>query len=69
MIIFLPFFITASPSPGPMKMTPRMTTLHEESNARGLPPLLNMQEEDEEEQDDVEEEEEDQQQVINMFYF
>ncbi|XP_050727701.1 kinesin-like protein KIF13A isoform X3 [Eriocheir sinensis] len=41
----------ASPSPGPMKMTPRMTTLHEE-NTREAAPLLHMEEEEEEEEEE-----------------
>ena len=36
-----------------MKMTPRMTTLHEESHTRDLPPLLNMAEEEEEEEEEL----------------
>ena len=42
---------SASPSPGPMKMTPRMTTLHEE-NTREAAPLLHMEEEEEEDEED-----------------
>ncbi|XP_069985793.1 kinesin-like protein KIF13A isoform X3 [Penaeus vannamei] len=45
----------SSPSPGPMKMTPRMTTLHEE-NTREAAPLLHMEEEEEEEEDEEENE-------------
>nr|XP_045609917.1 kinesin-like protein KIF13A isoform X6 [Procambarus clarkii] len=41
----------SSPSPGPMKMTPRMTTLHEE-NTREAAPLLHMEEEEEEEEEE-----------------
>ncbi|XP_064103663.1 kinesin-like protein KIF13A isoform X4 [Macrobrachium nipponense] len=44
-------FGLSSPSPGPMKMTPRMTTLHEE-NTREAAPLLHMQEEEEEEDEE-----------------
>lgn len=42
-----------------MKMTPRMTTLHEE-NTREAAPLLNMEEEEEEEEQPEVEQEEDQ---------
>lgn len=42
-------FGLSSPSPGPMKMTPRMTTLHEE-HTREAAPLLHMEEEEEEEE-------------------
>lgn len=38
-----------------MKMTPRMTTLHEE-NTREAAPLLHMEEEEEEEEDDDDDE-------------
>ncbi|XP_045609916.1 kinesin-like protein KIF13A isoform X4 [Procambarus clarkii] len=44
-------FGLSSPSPGPMKMTPRMTTLHEE-NTREAAPLLHMEEEEEEEEEE-----------------
>ncbi|KAK7063154.1 Kinesin-like protein kif13b [Halocaridina rubra] len=44
-------FGLSSPSPGPMKMTPRMTTLHEENTREGAP-LLHMQEEEEEEDEE-----------------
>ncbi|KAK3891209.1 hypothetical protein Pcinc_004892 [Petrolisthes cinctipes] len=56
-----PFGLSATPSPGPMKMTPRMTTLHEE-NMREAAPLLNMQEEEEEEEEEDDEDEEEEQQ-------
>ncbi|XP_045131033.1 kinesin-like protein KIF13B isoform X11 [Portunus trituberculatus] len=44
-------FGLSSPSPGPMKMTPRMTTLHEE-NTREAAPLLHMEVEEEEDEED-----------------
>ncbi|XP_042236957.1 kinesin-like protein KIF13A isoform X3 [Homarus americanus] len=44
----------SSPSPGPMKMTPRMTTLHEE-NTREAAPLLHMEVEEEEDEEEQEE--------------
>lgn len=64
-IIIIVAITTASPSPGPMKMTPRMTTLHEE-NTREAAPLLHMEEEEEvEEEDEHPEFEQEEQEVRN----
>lgn len=54
-IIIIIAVTAASPSPGPMKMTPRMTTLHEE-NTREAAPLLHMEEEEEEEVEEEDDE-------------
>lgn len=57
---------SASPSPGPMKMTPRMTTLHEE-NTREAAPLLHMEvEEEEDEEDEHSEFDQEEQEVRNI---
>lgn len=55
---------SASPSPGPMKMTPRMTTLHEE-NTREAAPLLHMEVEEEEDEDEHSEFDQEEQEVRN----
>ncbi|XP_069939378.1 kinesin-like protein KIF13A isoform X4 [Cherax quadricarinatus] len=54
----------SSPSPGPMKMTPRMTTLHEE-NTREAAPLLHMEEEEEEEEGDEDDEDVEENGIMN----
>ncbi|KAK8749603.1 hypothetical protein OTU49_015452 [Cherax quadricarinatus] len=57
-------FGLSSPSPGPMKMTPRMTTLHEE-NTREAAPLLHMEEEEEEEEGDEDDEDVEENGIMN----